>query len=148
MEKMNSKGVTLIELVIVMVIIAIGALLISPNLGRWVSHYRLRTATRDIVSTLRVAQMKAVSNNMEYQVLFQNTTSYVLQYRTTMGVGTFINDGAPQSVPSGIKIPLFFTAQFNPNSSSSTGTIIVQNAAGTSQKSIVLGATGRIRIAE
>ena len=148
MQKINRKGVTLIELIIVMVIISIGALLISPNFGRWVSHYRLRSATRDIVSMLRVAQMKAVSNNMEYQVLFQNTTSYVLQFRTTMGVGAFVNEGAPQSVPSGIKLPSSFTAQFNPNSSSTAGTIKVQNAAGTSQKSIVVATTGRIRIAE
>lgn len=148
MQRMNRKGVTLVELVIVMCIIAIGALLISPNFGKWVSHYRLRTATRDIVSTLRVAQMKAVSNNMEYQVSFPNTTSFVLQFRTTIGVGSFTPDGPPQSVPSGITIPSFFTAQFNPNASSTAGTIRLQNSTGTSKRSITVAPTGRITIGE
>ena len=68
--KMNKKGVTLIELIVVFVIIAIGAVLMVPNLSPWMANYRLRSATRDITSTLRVAQMKAVSNNLNYQVLF------------------------------------------------------------------------------
>ena len=63
MRKRNKKGITLIELVVVMIIIAIGAVLLVPNIGGWLPNYRLRSATRDIVSTLRTAQMKAVSSN-------------------------------------------------------------------------------------
>ena len=55
----NQKGVTLLELIIVMVIIAIGATLMAPGISSWMPHYRLRSATRDIVSTMRVAQIKA-----------------------------------------------------------------------------------------
>ena len=64
----NQKGVTLLELIIVMVIIAIGATLMAPGISSWMPHYRLRSATRDIVSTMRVAQIKAISNNLTYQV--------------------------------------------------------------------------------
>jgi prepilin-type N-terminal cleavage/methylation domain-containing protein len=66
--KSNKRGVTLLELVVVFAIIAIGSLLAVPNIGPWIANYRLRTATRDITSTLRVAQMRAVSNNVNYQV--------------------------------------------------------------------------------
>jgi len=72
MRKRNKKGITLIELVVVMIIIAIGAVLLVPNIGGWLPNYRLRSATRDIVSTLRTAQMKAVSSNLEYRVSFAN----------------------------------------------------------------------------
>ncbi len=65
--KMNKRGVTLIEVVIVFAIIAIGAVLMVPNMGAWLPNYRLRSATRDITSTLRVAQMRAVSNNSDYR---------------------------------------------------------------------------------
>ena len=58
---MNKRGVTLIELIVVFVIIAILAVLMVPNIGAWLPSYRLRGATRDVVSTLRTAQMKAVS---------------------------------------------------------------------------------------
>ena len=64
MKKINQKGITIIELVVVMVIIAIGAVLLVPNIGTWLPNYRLRSATRDVVSTLRTAQMKAVSTNI------------------------------------------------------------------------------------
>ena len=75
---MNRKGVTLIELIVVMVIIAIGAVLMVPNIGAWLPNYRLKSAARDIVSTMRVAQMKAVTSNVEYRVSFINN-SYVIE---------------------------------------------------------------------
>src|SRR4030043_1311356 len=98
----NKKGVTLIELVVVFVIIAIGAVLLVPNIGGWLPSYRLRSATRDIASTMRTAQMKAVSNNMEYRVFFPDASSYVLQRNS----GGFITEGVPQTIPSGISVDL------------------------------------------
>jgi Tfp pilus assembly protein FimT len=69
-SRLTHKGITIIELVIVRVIIAIGAVLMVPNIGAWLPNYRLRSATRDNVSTLRTAQMKAVSTRMDYRVSF------------------------------------------------------------------------------
>jgi prepilin-type N-terminal cleavage/methylation domain-containing protein len=60
----NRRGITLLELVVVMAIVAIGAAFVAPNIGAWIPNYRLKSATRDIVSTLRTAQLKAVSNNI------------------------------------------------------------------------------------
>jgi len=48
----NHKGITLIELVVVMVIIAIGAVLLVLNIGAWLPNYRVRSGARDVVSTL------------------------------------------------------------------------------------------------
>src|SRR4030043_2099954 len=98
----NKKGVTLMELVVVFVIIAIGAVLLVPNIGGWLPSYRLRSATRDIASTMRTAQMKAVSTNMEYRVFFPDASSYVLQRNS----GGFITEGVPQTIPSGISVDL------------------------------------------
>ena len=148
MRKRNKKGITLIELVVVMIIIAIGAVLLVPNIGGWLPNYRLRSATRDIVSTLRTAQMKAVSNNTEYQVFFNpGAGTYILQYRDTGG--NWVNEGATQTLPSGIQISAPFPgniAHFNTNSTSSTGSITLQNTKG-AQKSITLTtSTGRVKI--
>src|SRR4030042_1213037 len=124
MTQMNKKGITLIELIVVFVIIAIGAVLLAPNLGSWLHHYRLRSAARDIVSTMRTAQIKAVSTNMEYRVSFnQGAANYILQYRNTGGL--WVNEGETQILPSGIQINAITipgnNAEFNPNSPSSTG---------------------------
>src|SRR4030043_2187845 len=101
--KMNRKGVTLLELIIVMVIIAIGATLLAPGIGAWIPIYRLKGATRDVVSTLRTAQMKAVSINTDYRVTFDATT-YILEYRNTLG--NFVAEGSQQTLPPGIQFML------------------------------------------
>ena len=90
-NQMNQKDITLIELVVVFVIIAIMAGLLVPNIGPWFPNYRLRSATRDIVSTMRTAQMKAVANNIQCRVNLDDAEigvkGYVLQYQTTKGTG-------------------------------------------------------------
>ena len=151
MKLTNKKGVTLIELVIVFVIIAIGAALLVPNIGAWLPHYRLRTATRDIASMMRVAQMKAVSNNLQYRVNLSaadvGVNRYILQYNTG---GIWVNEGNMQNLPSGIIISNNGLpgdrAEFNPNSTSSSGSVTLQNPKG-NQKTITLtNSTGRVRI--
>ncbi|OGQ06523.1 MAG: hypothetical protein A2026_03860 [Deltaproteobacteria bacterium RBG_19FT_COMBO_46_12] len=147
--KMNKRGVTLIELVVVFAIIAIGAVLLVPNMGPWIANYRLRTATRDITSTLRVAQMRAVSNNTNYQVLIAGG-SYTLQ-RDSLGL-LWVNEGEAKTLPTGITInnntfvnpannPLF-----RPNSSSNGGSLLLGNTKGTQRTITVLPSTGRISI--
>jgi len=146
---MNKKGVTLLELIIVMVIIAIGATLVAPNIGQWLQHYRLRSATRDIVSTMRTAQMKAVSTNREYRVSLNGTTeSYILQYKNTMG--NWLDEGVTQTLPKGIEIngDAVFNAEFNPNSTSSSGSVTLRNTKGSERRIVLTAATGRIRIEE
>ncbi len=153
---MNEKGVTLIELIVVFVIIAIMAAFIVPGIGSsWLPRYRLRTATRDIVSTMRTAQMRAVSNRLQYQVSFNvGTSSYVLQHNS--GGQTF-NDGPIQTVPSGIIVSVAGlpgnTAVFNPDSTCPNGgtdiiTLSYQKRGVTQgQKGISIStATGRITI--
>ena len=147
---MNRKGITLIELIIVMTIIAIGAAFMLPNISTWIPHYRLRGATRDIISTMRVAQMKAVSNNMEYRVKFdQEGRNYILQYRTTAG-GPWVDGGIAQPLPAGIQFfdsePDGFNAEFNPNSTSSSGSVTLQNTKGARRKISLTSTTGRVTV--
>jgi prepilin-type N-terminal cleavage/methylation domain-containing protein len=152
-EQMNKKGVTLIELVVVFVVIAIMAGLLLPNIGAWLPNYRLRSATRDIVSTMRTAQMRAVSTNTRYRVDFSPANNnYVLQYQTTLGA--WVNEGTTQNLPIGITfINADFggasQAVFNPNSTSSGGSVELQNEKKKIQRSITLTpATGRVRIVD
>ena len=144
---MKKKGITLIELIIVMVIISIGAALMVPSIGAWLPNYRLKSATRDIVSMMRVAQMKAVSTNTDYRVSFNLAGTYILQRNSG---GVFFDDGASQTLPAGILISAISfpanNAEFNPNSTSSTGSITLINTKGSKRKISLTTATGRVSV--
>ena len=148
MKLTNKKGVTLLELIVVFIIIGIAAALMVPNIGAWLPNYRLRSAARDITSTMRTAQLKAVSTNMEYRVFFPNASSYVLQRNT----GGFIDDGAPQVIPAGISVDLSNlpenNAQFNPNSTCSIGSVTLKltNGKGRPRTITLTPATGRVKL--
>jgi prepilin-type N-terminal cleavage/methylation domain-containing protein len=126
---MNQKGVTLIELIIVMVIIAIGGALMTPGISSWMTHYRLKSATRDIVSTMRIAQMKAISNNLTYEVFFPDSKSYRLRYRDTGG--NPVNEGEVQVLNNGVQFNHNFAgniASFFPDSRLSSGDLDLTNS--------------------
>jgi prepilin-type N-terminal cleavage/methylation domain-containing protein len=145
---MNQKGITLLEVIIVMIIIAIGAVLAAPNIGGWLPYYRLKSATRDVASVLRLAQLKAVATNTSYQVVFDTVnSSYVLQYQNTGG--GFVPDGGTQSLPTGVKFNTTFAGNittFLPNSTATDGSITLNNNKGSTKTVRVLGLTGRIKI--
>jgi prepilin-type N-terminal cleavage/methylation domain-containing protein len=152
MKQMNHKGITFIELAVVLVIIAIGAALWLPNIAAWLPNYRLRSAAQDVVSTMRTAQMRAVANNIQYRVNFNAgeigaTNSYILQRNSG---GMWINDGAVQTFPAGIAVNIdqlpAGRAVFNLNSTSTAGSVTLQNAKGAQRRITLTSATGRVRI--
>ena len=148
---MNKRGVTLLELIIVMVIIAIGSLALAPNIGSWISNYRLRSATRDVASILRTAQAKAVSSNLMYGVGFDANSCQL--YRSSGGLSP---EGGEIRLPTGIQFnnntfqvnpdlgkPF---AQFNTDSTSGTGGVTLRNTKGSQKRITLTTSTGRIKI--
>ena len=153
----NRRGITLIELVVVMAIVALGAAFVAPNIGAWIPNYRLRGATRDVVSTLRTAQIKAVSNNSVYGVAFDADPcppGSILLYRS----GGLIPEGSCINLPTGVQFnsntfPVNGNlnkrfAQFNANSTSSSGGVTLRNSKGSVKRITVASTTGRIKIAD
>jgi hypothetical protein len=100
---------------------------------------------------MRVAQMKAVSNNLPYRVNLDDAEvgagNYILQYNSG---GVWFNEGVLQTLPSGIiisanSIPAKH-ANFNPNSTSSTGSLTLQNTKGSQRRITLTPATGRVTV--
>ena len=60
----GDRGVTLIELAVVMAIIAIMAVFMAPAIGEWLDNYRIRQAAREISSDFQFSKMKAISSNL------------------------------------------------------------------------------------
>jgi prepilin-type N-terminal cleavage/methylation domain-containing protein len=157
---MNKRGITLLELIIVMVIIGIGAALMVPGFGAWMPHYRLRGAARDVVSVMRTAQIRAVSNNMRYGVAFNTAASppEFQLYRNSGGLTDFQVDGSPTSLPTGVLFDDIsglpkdgpgdqYIIRFFPDSTAeASGTINLINSKNTTKTIRVFSSTGRITI--
>lgn len=154
---LNRRGVTLIELTVVFVIIAIGSALSVPNILAWLANYSLKSATRDIVSTMRTAQMKAVSANLQYRVYFNpgeakywiekgNQSSGSSNWVGTTDPDNAAREGAICTLPSGVTVSFTGFMQYNPNSTCNAATITVTNSKG--KRSIITSvmSTGKVNV--
>ena len=65
MQPVAAAGVTLLELLIVLAIMALGAAMVMPMLGSGVSNTELRSAARQLASGLRLARSEAVAQRRE-----------------------------------------------------------------------------------
>jgi len=66
----DKRGLTIIELVVVMCIVGVMVLIAIPNIGRWLPRYRLKSAARDVASNMQLARLGAIKDNREWSVLF------------------------------------------------------------------------------
>jgi len=136
----GEKGVTLIEIAVVLAIVGIMALFMAPAIGEWLDNYRIRQTARDISSTLQQAKMQTISTRTQHRVDF-NTTNNTYQ---------LLPGGSVAQVPRGVNIVTGSTASvsFVPDGTSiGGGTITIDNVKG-KQYQVNINSVGRISIQE
>jgi type IV fimbrial biogenesis protein FimT len=69
----NSKGFTMMELLIVIVIFGIVTAMAVPNFLGWMSNYNLRAAADELFSNMQYARLNAVKDNSEWALVFDTT---------------------------------------------------------------------------
>ena len=79
MRKKHSAGLTAIELVIVLAIVAICLAIAMPNIGAFASGYRLKAAAREVATDLQLARLLAVKENKAFQVIFGANSYQVIR---------------------------------------------------------------------
>ena len=53
-----------------MCILAVMVMISIPNIGRWLPRYRLRSAVRDMASSMQLARLGAIKENREWGIRF------------------------------------------------------------------------------
>jgi prepilin-type N-terminal cleavage/methylation domain-containing protein len=64
----QEKGVTLLEIIVVVLIISILTAVSIPNILEWLHQYRLQTAAASIVNHLRAARLLAIFKGVKHEV--------------------------------------------------------------------------------
>jgi prepilin-type N-terminal cleavage/methylation domain-containing protein len=135
-EKNRSKrGVTLIELAVVLAIIAIMAVFMAPAIGEWLDNYRIKQTARDIASALQLAKMQTISTRAVHLVSFPTANSYQIT-----------PEGNVTQFAKGVSLKTGSTISFNLDGTSNGGTIIIKNADDDKEYQVTVSAAGRIQI--
>jgi len=67
---MKKNGFTLIELLITFVILGIATSIAIPGFARWLPDSRLKSAARELYSSMQLARLGAIKENGEWAVVF------------------------------------------------------------------------------
>ncbi|MDR4494106.1 MAG: GspH/FimT family pseudopilin [Nitrospirales bacterium] len=142
-------GFTLVEIMIVLGIVAIGVLMTQAWLSTQLPKWRLNGAVRQLVSDLQAAKMKAVVDRNRQRIIFQDAHRYVL-------VDDDNNNGSPdpgeiveyrdiQSAYQDVTVTATNNPSFLPRGTASNlASITVTNPAGT--RIITVSITGRVKV--
>jgi prepilin-type N-terminal cleavage/methylation domain-containing protein len=151
----EQKGLTLIELMVVVAIIAIISAIAIPQFTGFINHYRLTSTVSSLTSSLQFARMAAVSSGREYQVEINlvNETFDVQRGNLASGSTSWISTGDLHRAYTGVDIAMVngsysnpASKQFNPDGSSSSGSISFSNTQGERYSITLTPATGRVKV--
>lgn len=113
----NIKGVTLIELIVVLAIVAISAAMVAPNMSGWMAKTKLNAETRKMYSVFQRARSEAIKCNCDVCVdvdwankVYSSFYGTDAAYGNGTGNPPFITPKTPW--PKGIK--MYLTGYPNP----------------------------------
>jgi prepilin-type N-terminal cleavage/methylation domain-containing protein len=155
--KNNSRGVTLIELVIAVVIVSVIAAMAIPQFGRVVPRLEFKSASRDVVSDLRLARSLAIAQRTQIGLSFNSTQRRYVIFKDLVNPDAFTYETGDSvirtvTLDQNLSIPSCsftnYTIVFKPDgSASSTGGVVVGYSQGSDLANVnVLASTGRVKL--
>ena len=136
----NQTGFTVTELITTVTVIGILAAVAMPTFFNMLPGLRLSDAARQVAIDLQQIRMKAIAQNIPYQIAF-STSTYVLQKCN----GACTNDSSDITLPEGITVSASAAPQFQPRgTAAASATITLSN--GSAQKWVCVKAVGRVNI--
>lgn len=94
----NEKGFSLMEMVIIAVLIGVLAALAVPSLWRGATKLKVKNQARDIISDLRSARSRAVTEKTQFGVYFDLIQKQYIFFKDTDNPGSFTFSSSNDSV--------------------------------------------------
>jgi len=157
MGNKNSKGITLLELVIVVVVLGVVAAMAAPQFGGVMPRLKFKNKSRDIVSDLRLARSDAIAQRGQFGLYFDYSQNGYIVFKDQINPSLFtydIGDSVIKTVSLGQDVSLYYstfsnnTIVFKPDgSANSSGNVTISKDEGGELADIdVLASTGRVRL--
>ncbi len=155
--KNNSKGITLIELVIAVVVVGLVAAMAIPRFEKVVPRLEFKSASRDMVSDLRWARSLAIAQRTQIGLYFNSEQRRYLLFKDLVDLPAFTYESGDSVLKTvildqnlSIASCTFsnYTIIFKPDGSASgTGGVVVGYSQGTDLANVgVLASTGRVKL--
>jgi prepilin-type N-terminal cleavage/methylation domain-containing protein len=150
---------SLIELLVVMTVIAILCAAATPGVGRWLEDYQVRAASRQLMSDLQFARMRAVADRVQYQVYFNQAHNQYWIQGWNPGAATWNQTGSTRQLSNAASpayergVTLTFatngdkTVTFSPMGQA-TGANTASLSSTNYQRNVTVAATGRVQIVQ
>src|SRR5438128_11754669 len=104
-SKIQQRGFSMVEVVIVLTVVLILAGVAIPNIATAIANVRLRGAASDLSGLMQSARLVAVKNNATYTVLFNPTSTPLGAYLDLNNNGSFDTaEPMSQFVASGAEV--------------------------------------------
>ena len=128
----REKGVTLIELIIVLVLLGLAAGVVAPSFSRGLRGIELETAGRDLITRMKQARSRAISRQQVFRVILvreeESADYYVLANEFEQVIDEFsLPEGVSVEVPDQEFQAPFLKVSFYPNGRSSGASFILYN---------------------
>jgi len=144
----EQKGLTLIELVLVIFTLGLLAALVFPNAVDIINNHRLESTAKEIVSDLRVAQQMAISREKFFRVIMNDespaTNPKNIYYIKEVNGPTI----KTVKLPANITFYVSHVFDFSYTGETLNRTIQLVNKRTNKSKFIIIFSTGRIRISD
>jgi Tfp pilus assembly protein FimT len=155
-RRAGPRGVTAIELIILVMLLVIVAAFAIPGMSPVVLHLRLRGAAWQVAGDLRLARQRAVTVRKRYRLCvppttcaltLPNGTAYSLERDDGTSTPSWANDtgGAASRLPRDVQIT-GGTPVFAATGAATGTTFTLTNPLGSYQ--VVVAPTGRVRVCE
>ena len=141
------SGVSMVELMVAIAIIAILSAVVVPNVIAWRNNAQFSAAVRQVKSTIEGMRMEAIRTNMPTVIFFNGTGIFSTQTRGIIAGAAVLNPLVNRQLPASVTVNANNNQQltFNNRGLATPRTVTIQHSNGLSNQ-IVVNITGNSRI--